>query len=83
MGVTSPFRKRINAALKLSAVVYRPENIVRLTSIIDRLRAKLCLSATDDDLATMKTYLLTALKQGMVENTVVTALAEGPSIVGL
>jgi len=62
----------------LSAVVYRPENICTLISIIDRLRAKTVHSVLDDDLATMKTYLLNAaLKQGMVENTVVTALADG------
>jgi len=48
-----------------------------------QIESKTALSATDDDLATMKTYLLNAaLKQGMVENTVVTAPPMGPSIVG-
>jgi len=63
----------------LSAVVYRPENICTIDQHHRQIESKNCaLSATDDDLATMKTYLLNAaLKQGMVENTVVTALADG------
>lgn len=63
----------------LSAVVYRPENICTTDQHHRQIESKNCaLSATDDDLATMKTYLLNAaLKQGMVENTVITALADG------
>jgi hypothetical protein len=63
----------------LSAVVYRPENIRRIDQHHRKIESKSCaLSAHDDDLATMKTYLFhAALKQGMVEDTVVTALADG------
>ncbi|MEM9155161.1 MAG: ISKra4 family transposase [Cyanobacteria bacterium P01_F01_bin.33] len=65
----------------LSAVVYRPETI----RIVDRhhreIESKSCaLSAKDDGQVTMKTYLLNAaLKQGLVEETEVTALADGAS----
>ncbi len=63
----------------LSAVVYRSESILTIDQHHRQIESKSCaLSATDDNLATMKTYLLnTALKQGMVENTGVTALANG------
>lgn len=63
----------------LSAVVYRPETLLRIDQHHREIKSKSCaLSATDDNLATMKTYLLhAALKQGMDKNTVVTALADG------
>ena len=63
----------------LSAVVYRPENICTIDQHQRQTESKNCvLCATDDDLATMKTYLLNAaLQQRMFENTVVTALADG------
>ena len=63
----------------LSAVVYQPQNIRTIDQNHREIERKSCvLSAQDDDLATMKTYLLNAArKQGMVENTVVTALADG------
>lgn len=62
----------------LSGVVYRSD-----IRTIDQHHCEInsksfALSATDDDLATMKAYLLNAaLKQGMKQNTVVTALADG------
>jgi len=63
----------------LSGVVYRPESIRRIDQHHREINSKsLALSAEDDHLATMKTYLLNAaLKQGMKPDTVVTALADG------
>jgi hypothetical protein len=63
----------------LSAVVYRPESLIRIDQHHREIESKSCaLSATDDNLATMKTYLLNAaLQQGMVKHTKVTALADG------
>lgn len=63
----------------LSAVVYRPESLCIIDQHHREIAQKSCaLSATDDNLATMKTYLLNAtLKQGLDKNTVVTALADG------
>ncbi|MEO1399969.1 MAG: ISKra4 family transposase [Cyanobacteria bacterium J06635_1] len=63
----------------LSAVVYRPESIRIIDQHHREIVHKSCaLSTKDDNLATMKTYLLNAaLKQGMDKNTVVTALADG------
>ncbi|UJB73061.1 ISKra4 family transposase (plasmid) [Acaryochloris sp. 'Moss Beach'] len=63
----------------LSAVAYRPENIIEVDSHHRQIKVKSCaLSAQDDDLTTMKTYTLNAArKQGMTENTRVTALADG------
>ena len=63
----------------LSAVVYRPESLRIIDQHHREIAQKSCaLSATDDNLATMKTYLLNAtLKQGLDKNTVVTALADG------
>ncbi len=63
----------------LSAVTYRPENIQRVDRHHREIERKSCaLSAKDDDLVTIKTYTLNALrKQGMTENTTVTALADG------
>lgn len=63
----------------LSAIAYRPENI----SIIDKHHRKIddkscALSAQDDELATMKTYTLNAVrKQGMTKKTRLTALSDG------
>ncbi len=63
----------------LSAIVYRPENIRTIDQHHREINSKsLAVSAQDDDLSTMKTYLLNAaLKQGMKQDTVVTALADG------
>jgi hypothetical protein len=63
----------------LSAVVYRPENIRSIDQHHRQIESKSCaLSALDDGLVSMKTYLYNAaLKQGMAEDTVVTALADG------
>jgi hypothetical protein len=63
----------------LSAVIYRPENIRTIDQHHREIESKSCvLSAKDDDLATMKTYLLNATrKQGLVQDTEVIALADG------
>ena len=63
----------------LSAMVYRPESIRIIDQHHREIENKSCaFSAKDDNLTTMKTYLLNAaLKQGMAQNTVVTALADG------
>ena len=63
----------------LSAVVYRPDSVRTIDKHHREIGRKSCaLSAKDDNLATIKTYLLNAaLKQGMDKDTVVTALADG------
>ena len=63
----------------LSVIAYRPENILTVDKHHREIEDKSCaLSAKDDDLATMKTYTLNAArKQGMTEQTRVTALADG------
>ena len=63
----------------LSAIAYRPENICSVDKHHRQITNKNCaLSAQDDELATMKTYTLNALReQGMTEKTQVTALADG------
>ena len=63
----------------LSAIVYQPESIRTIDPHHREIERKSCaLSAKDDNLATMKTYLFhAALKQGIDPNTVVTALADG------
>lgn len=63
----------------LSAIAYRPENILTIDKHHREIEDKSCaLSAKDDDLATMKTYTLNAARQqGMTEQTTVTALADG------
>lgn len=63
----------------LSAIAYRPENIRTVDQHHREIEDKSCaLSAKDDDLVTMKTYTLNAArKQGMTEQTKVTALADG------
>jgi hypothetical protein len=63
----------------LSAVVYRPESIRTIDPHHREIEDKSCvLSAQDDELATIRTYVLhAALKQGMDANTVITALADG------
>lgn len=65
----------------LSAIVYRPESIREIDKhhrvIVDKSCA---LSAGDDELATIKVYLLNAAyKQGLNPQTQVTALADGAS----
>jgi hypothetical protein len=63
----------------LSAVAYRPENIRSIDQHHRQIESKSCaLSALNDGLVSMKTYLHhAALKQGMAADTVVTALADG------
>ena len=63
----------------LSAVVYRPENIREIDKHHREITDKSCaLSAKADGLTTIKRYLLNAaLKQGLIEDTNVTALADG------
>ena len=63
----------------LSAIVYRPESVQEIDKHHREITNKSCaLSAKDDELATIKTFVLNAaLKQGMTEDSVVTALADG------
>jgi hypothetical protein len=65
----------------LSAIIYRPSCIVEVDKHHRQLTDKICtLSALDDELATIKRYLYhAALKQGLSEQTHVTALADGAS----
>ena len=70
----------------LSAVIYRPESIRTIDRHHREIESKSCaLSARDDELATIKTYLLNAArKQGLVNETEVIALADDRlTIVGL
>jgi hypothetical protein len=63
----------------LAAIVYRPEQLQAVDHHHRQIMEKTCvISAMDDDLHTMKAYLLTAAhKQGMSQETKVTALADG------
>lgn len=63
----------------LSAIVYRPENLQVVDQHHRQIIDKTCVvSAKDDNLQTIKTYLLNAaLKQGMSFETKVTGLADG------
>jgi hypothetical protein len=63
----------------LAAIVYRPESLHEVDQYHRKLVEKTCVvSALDDDLQTMKTYLLNATrKQGMTQESQVTALADG------
>lgn len=63
----------------LSAIVYRPESVQEVDRHHREIVNKSCaLSAKDDELATIKTYVLNvAHKQGMNQETAVTALADG------
>ncbi|MBV8886249.1 MAG: ISKra4 family transposase [Chroococcidiopsidaceae cyanobacterium CP_BM_RX_35] len=75
-----PIKERDKRSFEaLSGVVYRPESICTIDQHHRQINSKsFALSAQDDDLTTMKIYLLNAaLKQGMKPDTVVTALADG------
>ena len=63
----------------LSAIVYRPENLQVVDQHHRQIIDKTCVvSARNDNLQTIKTYLLNAaLKQGMSFETKVTGLADG------
>jgi len=63
----------------LSAVVYQPSCLEFVDQHHQRITDKSCVvSALDDDLKTIKTYLHhAALKQGLSQQTHVTALADG------
>ena len=63
----------------LAAIVYRPESLHEVDQHHRKIVEKTCVvSALDDDLQTMKTYLLNAArKQGMTPESQVTALADG------
>ena len=63
----------------LSAVIYRPESLRAIDQHHGEITSKSCaLSAQDDDLATIKTSVLhAARKQGLAQDTEVTALADG------
>ena len=63
----------------LVAIVYQPSSLELVDLHHQRITDKSCVvSALDDDLKTIKTYLHhAALKQGLTEQTRVTALADG------
>ena len=63
----------------LSGIIYQPSCIEVVNQHHRRITDKSCvISALDDDLKTFKTYLYNAaLKQGLCEETLVTALANG------
>jgi len=63
----------------LSAIVYRPESLHEVDQHHRKIVEKTCVvSALEDDLQTMKTYVLNAArKQGMSQESKVTALADG------
>lgn len=63
----------------LSAVVYLPENVQQVDKHHRQIVDKTCVvSAIDDQLQTIKTYLINAaLKQGLSQDSKVTALADG------
>jgi hypothetical protein len=65
----------------LSGVVYRPSSIEVIDQHHRRISEKSCvISAREDQLQTIETYLYhAALKQGLTEQTQVTALADGAS----
>ena len=65
----------------LSGIIYQPNCIECVDQHHRRITHKSCvISALDDDLKTFQTYLYNAaLKQGLCEATVVTALADGAS----
>jgi len=72
-----PLKQRDKRSFEALSGVVCPESI-RIDQHHREINSKSCLSAEDDHLATMKTYLLNAaLKQGMKPDTVVTALADG------
>ena len=63
----------------LSAIVYRPEHLQAVDQHHRQIMEKTCvISAMDDNLHTIKAYLLNAAhKQGISHETTVTALADG------
>ena len=63
----------------LGVVVYQPENIKEIDKHHRQINDKSCaISAVDDELGTIKTYLLNAAyRQGMTPQTKVTGLADG------
>jgi hypothetical protein len=63
----------------LAAIVYRPENLQAVDRHRRQIMEKTCvISAMDDQLQTIKTYVINATKkQGISQETQVTALADG------
>ena len=63
----------------LSAIVYRPEHLQAVDHHHRQIMEKTCvISAMDDNLQTIKTYVVNAAKkQGLSQETQVTALADG------
>ena len=76
MAVKEQGKRRFEA---LAAIVYRPESLYEVDQYHRKIVEKTwVVSAMDDELHTMKTYLLhAALKQGMTHETQVTAFADG------
>jgi len=84
MAVIFQSKRKTNEVLKPSAVAYRPDSIQEIDKHHRQIVNKTCvISAVDDELQTIKTYLLNAAKkQGMSQETEVTALADGAKIAG-
>ena len=75
-----PIQERAKRSFEaLSAVVYRPSSLKVVDQHHREITNKSCvLSAKDDELETMKRYVFNAVhQQGMNQDTVVTALADG------
>jgi hypothetical protein len=75
-----PLQERAKRSFEaLSAIVYRPESLQVVDQHHREILNKSCvLSAKDDKLETMNSYVFNAAhQQGMNQNTVVTALADG------
>jgi len=79
MGSYSYQRSRQTGFEALSGVIYRPSCLEFVDQHHHQITDKSCVvSALDDDLKTIKTYLHhAALKQGLSQQTRVTALADG------
>jgi len=75
-----PIQERTKRSFEaLSAIVYRPESLLEVDQHHREISDKSCaLAAKDDGLETMKRYVLNAAhQQGMNQDTVITALADG------
>ena len=63
----------------LSAIIYKPENLIRIDKNHGKITEKTCVvSAQADGLKTIKSYVINAAKkQGLAKTTLVIALADG------
>jgi len=83
MAVIFQSKRKTSEVLALSAVAYRPDSIQEIDKHHRQIVKTCVISAVDDELQTIKTYLLNAAKkQGMSQETEVTALRWGQKIAG-